>query len=67
MLLVIGFWCRRGDADEHDAMLDELALALALMLRAKHQAKFTTRSVSEFEVMDGVDYKFELHFVEFMV
>ena len=67
MVLVIGFWARRGATDEHDVMLDDLAWALATMLRAKYTARTATKSVTDFEELDGVSYKFELHFIEFMV
>jgi hypothetical protein len=64
--LVVGFWAMRGgdnDAAAED-MLDDLALALALALRANYNAQFTVPSVSDYETLDGIPYKFELHFVE---
>jgi hypothetical protein len=67
IILIVGFWARRSDDDSHDDMLDGLALALAKMLRAKYIARIPSRSVTDFEVLDGIPYKFELHFVEFLV
>lgn len=63
--LVVGFWARsmenRANAED---MLDNLAQQLATLLRAKYNARFSQPSVTDFEVVDGVEYKFELHYVE---
>jgi hypothetical protein len=63
--LIVGFWVRRdlGEAASED-VLDDLALELAKLLRKSYNAKFSTPSVSDYEVIDGLPYKFELHFVE---
>ncbi len=65
IMVVIGFWAARGAADEHEVVLDNLALALALLLREKYMAKFASPSTTDYEVIKGTPYKFELHFVEF--
>ncbi len=67
MVIIIGFWVRRGNADEHDTMLDNLAQALATMLKAKYSSQFVSKSITDYEEMDGISYKFELHFVEFSI
>lgn len=63
--LIVGFWARsmesRTDAED---MLDTLAQQLATLLRAKYNANFSQPSITDFEVVDGIEYKFELHYVE---
>jgi len=66
MTMVIGFWARRESTDSHDVLLDNLILAFTeQVLRVKYNARFSSPSVSDFEILDGIPYKFELHFVEF--
>ncbi len=67
MTLVIGFWARRYSGNEHNVMLDNLILGLVTFLRKKYNAKFASPSVSDYETIDGIPYKFELHFVKFDV
>jgi hypothetical protein len=65
MQFVIGFWVRRDDPAGAEDMLDGLALALAQRLsEAYYQPRFYSPSVSDFEEIAGIQYKFELHFVE---
>jgi len=63
--MVIGFWAKRGESDEHDVMLDNLILTFTNVLRSSYNARFVSSSISDYEILDGVPYKFELHFVEF--
>ena len=65
--MIIGFWAKRDDDDAADDMLDDLILTLAEMLHLNYNARFVTKSVSDVEVLAGVPYKFELHFVEFSI
>ena len=67
MVLIIGFWAKRGETDEHDVMLDNLALGLVNILRNKYNATFKSPSISDYEILNGVPHKFELHFVQFDV
>jgi hypothetical protein len=62
---VVGFWVRRDDPAAAEDTLDDLALALAGLLEAVYyQPKFFNPSQSDYEEIDGIQYKFELHFVE---
>jgi len=64
-VIIIGFWARRSDEGTTEEMLDDLAQALAEMVYSKYNAKFVSPSVTDYEVLDGIQYKFELHFVGF--
>lgn len=62
---VIGLWVRRdiGEAAAED-QLNDLALEIALVLRDTFNARYTAYPTSDFEIIDGIPYKFELYYVE---
>jgi hypothetical protein len=62
---VVGFWVRRdSSAATAEDQLDSLALSLATSLQSSYNARFISKSVTDYEVVDGIPYKFELHFIE---
>jgi hypothetical protein len=65
--IAVTFFARRDSADGADDILDDLALDLANICRSNYNARFLGPSQSDFELVAGVDYKFEVHFIEFDV
>ncbi len=63
---VIGFWIRRDDASASESLLDDLFLALGDILRTKYMARFTRPSVLDYDILAGIEYRIEFHFVEIM-
>lgn len=61
---VIGVWVKRTDPAAAEDQLNDLALAIAGVLEDNYLAKFTDFPQSDFEIIAGEQYKFELHFVE---
>src|SRR5574343_114973 len=66
-VLVIGFWARRDGADGADDALDDLAYGMATSLSKNFNARLVSESATEYEDLEGVPSKFELHFVEFSI
>jgi hypothetical protein len=65
MRFVVGVWVRRDiDPATAEDQLNDLALEIANVLRDDFNARFTDFPTSDFEMIEGVPYKFELHFVE---
>jgi hypothetical protein len=64
MRFVIGVWVRRDDPATAEDQINDLALSIAQILEANYNAKYTDFPQSDFEEIEGVQYKFELHFVE---
>lgn len=61
---VIGVWVKRTNAATAEDQLNDLALSIANVLRLNYLAKYTAEPQSDFEEIEGVQYKFELYFVE---
>lgn len=62
---VIGVWVRRdGGQSAAEDQIDDIALSIAQKLSAGYNAKFEGPSNSDYEDIEGVPYKFELHFVK---
>ena len=64
MRFVIGVWVRRDDPATAEDQINDLAASIATILALNYNAEFTTHPQSDFEEIEGVQYKFELHFVE---
>jgi hypothetical protein len=64
MRFVIGVWVRRDDPATAEDQINDLAASIATVLALNYNAKFTTHPQSDFEEIEGIQYKFELHFVE---
>jgi hypothetical protein len=62
--MIIGFWEKIGTRANAEDALDLFAKELADMLKANYNAKFYDNSMPFYELMDGVDYRGEYHFVE---
>jgi hypothetical protein len=63
---VIGFWRRitNDSRDNAEDALDVFAGELTNKLRASYNARYYELSQPFYELMDGVDYRGEYHFVE---
>lgn len=61
---VIGYWKRVDTRDNAEDSLDKFAGELFTLLRDNYLARFYEISMPFYELMDGVDYRGEYHFVE---
>ena len=61
---VIGFWDRIDTRANAEDALDKFAGELTSKLRQYYNAKYYDVSMPFYELMDGVDYRGEYHFVE---
>lgn len=61
---VIGVWVRRDTPGTAEDQLNDLAASIVQVLSINYLAHYIDFPSSDFEEIEGVQYKFELHFVE---
>jgi len=61
---IIGFWQRIDARASAEDALDLFAIELFNKLRSKYNARFYDTTMPFYELMDGIDYRGEYHFVE---
>lgn len=61
---VIGFWRRIDTRDNAEDALDLFAKELVTMFENKYNARYYQESMPFYEILEGVDYRGEFHFIE---